>query len=257
MSRALRIGLIAEGEAELGPSVPYLKPEEGGKPIDPSQEGALHTLIRRELARINIPDCRFVHRHPSMQEQRKSQVRRGHSILEARYLAQMVIAWQPEEIDLIVIVVDADDVLEERKRNLAKAVATIRDNHIDINGQVVPDRSAGGLAIQNFETWLLADPDTVAQVLGVELAPMVSDRPSVIGVFENLETSKDILEAAIAKSTYVLGEHGNQRPLHIRWDLAQRLNLDVLKTNCPKGYLVFVETLFVAARLAFERTLPE
>jgi hypothetical protein len=55
MSRSLRIGLIAEGEAELGPSVPYLKPEEGGKPIDPSQEGALHTLIRRELAQINIP----------------------------------------------------------------------------------------------------------------------------------------------------------------------------------------------------------
>ncbi len=65
MSRPLRIGLLAEGEAELGPSVPYLKPEEGGKPIDPTQEGALHILIRRELARIDIPDCQFIHRHPS------------------------------------------------------------------------------------------------------------------------------------------------------------------------------------------------
>jgi hypothetical protein len=255
MSRSLRIGLIAEGEAELGPSVPYLKPEEGGKPIDPSQEGALHTLIRRELAQINIPDCQFIHRHPSIREQRKSQVRRGHSILEARYLAQMVIAWQPEEIDLIVIVVDADDVLEERKRNLAQALATIRDNHIDPNGQVVPDRSAGGLAIQKFETWLLGDPETVAQVLGVALAPMVSDRPSVIGDFENLETGKEILEDAIAKSTYVLGEHGNQRPLHIRWDLAQRLNLEILKINCPSGYQVFVQDLLFAAKPALELSL--
>jgi hypothetical protein len=49
MNQPIRIGLIAEGEAELGSSVPYLKPEEGGKIINREQEGALHTLIRRKL----------------------------------------------------------------------------------------------------------------------------------------------------------------------------------------------------------------
>jgi hypothetical protein len=33
MNRAIRIGLIAEGEAELGASIPYIKPEDGGKGI--------------------------------------------------------------------------------------------------------------------------------------------------------------------------------------------------------------------------------
>jgi Domain of unknown function (DUF4276) len=247
MSRSLRIGLIAEGEAELGPSVPYLKPEEGGKPIEPSQEGALHNLIRRELARINIPDCQFVHRHPSIQERRKSQVRRGHSILESRYLAQMVIAWQPEEVDLILIVVDADDVLAERQQKLDKALATIRNNHIDATDQTVSDRSAGGLAIRNFETWLLGDLETVAPILGVAIPP-ISD-------FEDLATSKEILERAIAQSNYLLGEYANQRPLYIRWEIARRLNLNVLKTNCPKGYQSFVLDLMSAVRIAAKLTV--
>ena len=33
MNRPIRIGLIAEGQTELGPSVPYVKPEDGGKLI--------------------------------------------------------------------------------------------------------------------------------------------------------------------------------------------------------------------------------
>jgi hypothetical protein len=245
MSRSLRIGLIAEGEAELGPSVPYLKPEEGGKPIDPSQEGALHTLIRRELARINIPDCEFIHRHPSIQEQRKSQVRRGHSILESRYLAQMTIAWQPEEIDLIVIVVDGDNVLEERKRNLAKALAVIRDNHIDADDKLVPDRSAGGLAIQNFETWLLADTDTVSQMLAVPIAS--------IDHIENSADTKPIMEAAIAQSTYLKDQGGNQRPLLVRWNLANHLDLEVMRSRCPEGYGAFSKALRSTATIAIRQ----
>ena len=85
MSRPIRIGLIAEGETELGKSVPYIKPEDGGKPIPRENEGALHTLS-----------------------------------------------------------------------------------------------SIGGLAIKNFETWLLADMQTVAQILEVELNPI-----------ENLENSPE------------------------------------------------------------------
>lgn len=246
MSRPLRIGLIAEGEAELGPSVPYLKPEEGGKPIDPSQEGALHTLIRRELARINIPDCQFIHRHPSIQERRVAQVRRGHSILESRYLAQMVIAWQPKEVDLIVIVVDADDVRVERKRDLAKALATIRDNHIDAIGQTVNDRSAGGLAIRNFETWLIADTKTVARILAVTLDELDD--------LENRVDTKDVMETAIAQSTYREGQDGNQRPLQVRWQLAHHLELDVISARCPDGYAAFRQDLLSSAKIAANLT---
>jgi Domain of unknown function (DUF4276) len=245
MSRSLRIGLLAEGEAELGPSVPYLKPEEGGQPIDPSQEGALHTLIRRELDRMNIADCQFVHRHPSIQEQRVAQVRRGHSILDPRYLAQMVIAWQPEEVDLILIVVDADDRLIERQGKLAKALATIRDNHIDADDNLITDRSAGGLAIQNFETWLLADIDTVSRILAVPIAPIAN--------IENSADTKPVMEDAIAKSTYLEGEGGNQRPLLIRWKLANHLDLAVISQQCPEGYGAFSQTLRSTTTIAISK----
>lgn len=49
MNRLIRIGLIAEGKTELGSSISNINPEEGGKIIPKENEGALHTLIRREL----------------------------------------------------------------------------------------------------------------------------------------------------------------------------------------------------------------
>ncbi|MEM7346177.1 MAG: hypothetical protein AAF485_18205, partial [Chloroflexota bacterium] len=91
MSRPLRIGLIAEGPAELGPSVPYIKPEEGGKIIDRSREGALHTLIRRELNGLGYPECHFIQRHPSFKEGLKGQLHTGHGIRNPQYVAKTVV----------------------------------------------------------------------------------------------------------------------------------------------------------------------
>jgi hypothetical protein len=240
VNRPIRIGLIAEGEAELGPSIPYIKPEDGGKLIDRDAEGALHTLIRRELEGFGWPDCQFIQRHPSLRERQKLTRRTGHSILECKYLAQIVIDWKPEEVDMIVIVVDADDVLAQRQRGLELALNTIRDNHLDFNEQTVCDRSAGGLAIKNFDTWLLADTQTVAKILEIELEP--PDSP------EELNDAKGVLENAIANSTYLCEDTTNQRPLKIRWKLAFKINLEVLKTFCPNGYDVFVQNLSSSAK---------
>lgn len=243
MNRPIRIGLIAEGEAELGASVPYIKPEEGGQVIEPEREGALHRLIRREFARMGLPDCAFIHRHPTFQE-RGIKLRTGHSILEKKYLQQVVIAWQPEEVDMIVLLVDADDQQDQRHQHLDRALKTIRENHLDANDSVIPDCSAGGLAIRNFETWLLADTATVAMILEVEIAPL-SD-------LENLANSKAILESAIADSSYLSADTSNQRPLQIRWQLAEQINLDVLATQCPIGYATFIQSTVIAAKRVIE-----
>jgi hypothetical protein len=124
MNRPIRIGLIAEGEAELGASIPYIKPEDGGKVIERKAEGALHTLIRRELTSIGF-DCDFVQRHPTNQESGIYTRRTGHSILQPKYLAKVAIAWKPEEVDVILIVVDADDVQPQRLSDLQRALQTI------------------------------------------------------------------------------------------------------------------------------------
>lgn len=240
MSRPIRIGLIAEGETELGKSIPYIKPEDGGKPIPRENEGALHTLIRRELKFIGIPDCDFIQRHPTAKDKR-GKLRTGFGILNAKYLAQLIITWKPEEVDMIVIVVDADDILETRQKDLAKALAVIRNNHLDVNEQPISDRSAGGLAIRNFETWLLADMKTVAQLLEVELNPIED--------VENSEKTKSILDDAIAKSNYLSDQITNQRLLQIRWNLAFEINLNIIKDACPTGYQAFHQSLIDVAEL--------
>ncbi|WP_373543273.1 hypothetical protein [Chamaesiphon sp.] len=240
MMRPLRIGLIAEGEAELGSSIPYIKPEEGGKIIEREKEGALHTLIRRELNTCGLPDCDFVHRHPSIKEAQKKTLRRGHSILDRKYLAQVVSIWKPEEVDIIVIVVDADDKLLQRQIDLEAELKVIRDNHLDDNERSIVDRSTGGLAIKNFEAWLLADTQTISSMLGVEVEQFNNT--------ENLDNTKDILDNAIAQSTYLDLEINNQRPLQIRWNLAAQIDLAIIKTCCPNGYADFIKYLIEVAK---------
>jgi hypothetical protein len=240
VNRPIRIGLFGEGPTELGLSIPYIKPEDGGKPIDRDAEGALHTLIRRELEAFGFPDCQFVQRHPSLRERQKLTRRTGHTILDRQYLAQIVSVWKPEEVDMIIIVADADDILAQRQRRLELALNAIRDNHLDVNEQTVCDRSAGGLAIKNFDTWLLADTHTIAKILEVELEPPDN--------LEELNDAKSVLENAIAASTYLHEEKSNQRPLMAKWKLAFEVNLEVLKTSCSKGYGTFAQNLGTAAQ---------
>ncbi len=239
MNRPIRIGLIAEGETELGASIPYINPEDGGKIIERSTEGALHTLIRRELQDIGL-DCDFVQRHPTIKESGKRKRKTGHPVLQPKYLAQVVSVWKPEEVDMIVIVVDADDVLPKRQHDLELALAKIRSNHLDVDEKEISDRSAGGLAIRNFETWLLADTQTVSRILGVEIEKLEN--------LEDLENTKEILEGAITQSTYLAENTSNQRPLKIRWNLANDIDLAVIKTHCPKGYAVFTQNLISAVK---------
>jgi hypothetical protein len=241
MNRAIRIGLIAEGEAELGASIPYIKPEEGGKVIERDKEGALHTLIRRELKSLGLPDCDFVQRHPSISENRVNKLRVGHSILDRKYLAQVIIGWKPEEVDAIIIVVDADDKLPQRQIDLERALNKIRENHLDADNQEIRDRSAGGLAIKNFETWLLADTQMVGNILAIEFEQLDN--------LEDLDRGKDILDSAIALSKYLSQESSNQRPLQIRWKLAFDIDLAIIKTRCPLGYGTFVEELTAVAKV--------
>jgi len=242
MNRPIRIGLLAEGEAELGTSIPYINPEDGGKVIDRKKEGALHILIRRELEIAGLPDCDFVQRHPTPKESGIYKRRVGHSILDAKYLRQIAIAWKPEEIDIIIIVADADNELPQRKQDLKKALIAIRDNHLDANEEPISDRSAGGLAIKNFDTWLLADIETVSRILEQEI--------ELIENWEEAENTKNILEQAIAQSSYLPEERSNQRNLMIKWNLADQINLEIIKNRCANGYHPFVKNLIAAAKAA-------
>lgn len=236
MNRPIRIGLIAEGQAELGASIPWIKPQDGGKVISRDEEGALHTLIREELKNHNLLDCEFVQRHPSGKE-KKGQRRTGHGILEKKYLQQVVLTWKPEEVDLILIVVDSDDEIEKRQQDLTKALATIQDSHLDHNEKPIFDCSAAGLAIKNFETWLLADTQSVSQILRVNIEELDN--------LEQLDDTKNILDTAITKSAYLAEDTSNQRPLNVRWQMAFDLDVAIIQLECP-SYASFISDVLAA-----------
>lgn len=234
----LRVGIIAEGQAELGYSLPYIKPEDGGKPIPTDQEGALHTLIRRELAAAGFSDCAFVQRHPSLKERRRGQRRTGHGILERKYLAQVVSVWKPYEVDLIVLLVDADDELEQRQRLVQRGLETIRSNHFDENDEQRFDRSVGGLAIKHFDAWLLADSVQIATLLAVALSDLPEDLESLPA--QGAGSAKGVLETAVSQSSYLPDAKEGERHLKAKWELAGLIELHKIRNRCQQGYDSFM-----------------
>lgn len=250
MSRPLRIGLLAEGEAELGRSVPYLKPQDGGRAIEESDEGALHALIRRELYDAGISDCVFVHRHPSTKERAKGQVRRGHSILAPKYLSQVVVSWDPSEIDMVVIVVDSDNELEGRQTALSKALNTISEYHIGDDGNTIADQNVGGLAIKSLEAWLLSDNEAIQKLLQVALPDNMPDLLEELSADSSDELyAKNLLDGAIDGSEYL----EDRTPLEIRWELGKTADLSEIKKRCPEGYGTFITNLIKVSLLTQQR----
>lgn len=249
MSQPLRIGVLAEGETELGKSVPYIQPQEGGKPINPEHEGALHTLIRRELAQVGINDCEFIQRRPSIKESKRNTVRTGYSIGDPKYLKQIVVAWSGE-VDLVIILLDADEDVAKRRAEIEKALAAIRVSHFRNDDELIENQSAGGLAIRNFEAWLLADPENFTELFGVELAELPVDIEDLPADSGDPLFSKNIFDTALQSSDFRPELTPNNREMAARWELAKVIDLVAIKTRCPYGYNHFVNDLLAAAAYA-------
>ena len=244
MTRSIRIGLISEGEAELGVSVPFISdPKQGGRVIERSKEGALHTLIRRQLTFAGLSDCHFVHRHRTSKDN-LWRYRTGHSILDPQYLKMTVAAWKPEEIDFIAVVVDEDGDAN-RINQLAHVVQIIgtyfsngSDNQIGVLGVT-------GLAIRNFDAWLLADVRTVSGFLRISPPEGLPDNLETLP-FErsSLQNAKNILEDMIDRSSYLPNNpRVSNNLLEAKWDIAKIVVLDEIKRRCAGGFGTFVSSL--------------
>lgn len=245
--RPIRIGLIAEGQAELGTSVPYLyDPKQGGTIIDQTQEGALHTLIRRQLTDDGLPECVFVHRHRTSRDNLWS-YRTGHSVIEPRYLAQTVIAWKVDEVDMIVVVIDEDNDAALRDRQLAKARQIIESTHLDAAGQPISDHHVVAKAIKTFDAWLIADKVVVEQLLKVPLPENISYNLELLpGDNSSALYAKSILDNAIDCSSYTpQNPRVKNRSLEVRWELAAIISLQEIRQRCQQGYGELAKELLV------------
>lgn len=109
---------------------------------------------------------------------------------------------------------------------------------------IKPNQNAGGLAIKNFDTWLLADEKALITLLAIK---------PPFKLPENLETlpadktadhyAKTVLDVIIEKSEYLLTQKKGLQKLKIRWELAFKLNTTHIKHRCPQGYKPFMQKI--------------
>lgn len=251
MTRALRIGLLAEGETELGGSIPFVNPQDGGKPIASDKEGALHTLIRRELSLAGVTECEFIQRHPSLKESRKGQVTRGYSVAQEKYVKQTMASWSTNnDVDLIIILIDSDDDIEQRRQEMTIALAAVKDSHFLDDETLIENQYAGGLAIRDFETWLLADPSSLQALFEVSLNYPTEDLENLPADSDEPLYPKNIFDSVLEISNFESELSPNKRGMAARWELAKTIDLEAIKSRCPQGYKTFIEDMISAANNA-------
>ncbi|MCB0075110.1 MAG: hypothetical protein KDE20_26810, partial [Caldilineaceae bacterium] len=95
------------------------------------------------------------------------------------------------------------------------------------------------LAIRTFDTWLLADLSSVTSILSVylhedELPDNLESLPFDLG--DPLH-GKNVFRQLIEQSEFIPNDdRSSERFLTISWFLAHYVDLDVIRSRCPKGF---------------------
>jgi hypothetical protein len=199
-----RIVVYAEGAAEALGSITLLPAV--GEELREEMLGAAHVLIRRVIAEewsLAQEAVRF-----DAPNRTRGRLARGSDLLHERRLRQLLTWAKPEQCpDLAIVLIDADGD-HQRGTRLRTALSSIR---------VVV---AIGLAVEEFEAWLLADLRTVQRVLGADTVSGLPTTP------ERLKPR----EAKACLNVY-LGEHAAESR-RLRREIADQCSLDELRDKC-------------------------
>lgn len=153
----LRFVLYAEGAGELGSTPGY--PLAPGKPLSPELEGPAHVLVRRccvELLGLDEHAVRF--EAPLRHEAREV---RGGDLRNTKVLRR-ILRWADPRLrpDVAIVLVDQDGDVDRRSM-LSACIAN--------PPQVIP--IVLGIAVEEFEAWLIADHAAVNRVLELQEDP--------------------------------------------------------------------------------------
>lgn len=200
---SFRVVLYAEGVGELGGGIQPAP----GDPIPDEALGPAHDLVRRCLeVERRIPEAATTFVAPLRLRARQA---RGSDLLSRESLRQL-LSWplKQRRPDLAVVLVDADGD-SGRQKLLQDYVADL------LISKVV------GVAIQEFEAWLLADVSAVSSTLGRTLQTTAEP--------ESLERrkAKGILNDWVA-------EHSQEKDkaLQLRRQIARLSDLDLIGRRC-------------------------
>ncbi|MFY0527091.1 DUF4276 family protein [Archangium gephyra] len=200
-----RVVVYAEGPGELsGPDTSRQRAP--GTSLTEDELGAAHLLVRRCLERSRALAPHAIQFEEPLRSRGK--LARG-SMLHSRTTLRPLLFWADEDLrpDLAIVLVDADGK-EERQAELDSAL-----EHLTVE-------AVAAVAIQEFEAWLIADPEAVKSVLRGPHSP--PKPPERLG----RRQAKELLQQWC-------DEHASkQDPPELRRQLVQQLDLDTVARAC-------------------------
>lgn len=205
----------AEGPGDLGVPTGELSPKDS---LLPDDLGPVHIIVQRILAKgAQIPAQAIDFVEPL---RTKTGARaRGSQFLKPRILDEILAGWQLTS-PLIVLLVDSDG--EPPAERAAILEAALERNSL---------AGAVGVAVKEFESWLIADTKAISQVIG-----------KVRHDFQTPETL-DCQEAKQNLQQWIQEiAHPSRQLIDIRRELAAVMDLDAVANHCP-SFKAFCQAL--------------
>lgn len=201
-----RVVIYAEGAGELAGALRNQRAP--STPLGPEELGAAHLLVRRCIERHRDLDSSFIQFEEPLRTRRGKLVRG--SDLHSPETLRSLLFWADarKQPDLVVVLVDQDGD-DERQRVLITAT-----------GELLVE-TVIGVAIQEFEAWLIADPAALKTVFRQSLS--MNHSPERLGRRDAKEQLRQWSE-----------EHGRSKdPAELRRQLAEHCDLATVARQCP------------------------
>jgi len=199
---SVRVALYGEGGGDTAGEI-RVRP----RPRDELVEewlGPAHILVRRAIVRTRpqLPSGAIRFEEPLRAGGRLA---RGSHLVHGQTLRQL-LTWVAAPPDLAIVLVDRDGVVDRR----ATLLEAIRD---------LPLMRAIGVAVEELESWLIGDPQALAQVLPASTSP-----PDIESLAPR--AAKALLQQWSASQPEKTGRQ-------VRLSLAGLSDLEMLERRCP------------------------
>ncbi|MBM7112396.1 DUF4276 family protein [Archangium primigenium] len=214
----LRVVVYAEGAGELT-GRDKSRQRRPGTPFTGEELGSAHLLMRRCLEHTHdIATERIQFEEPL---RLRARLPNGSDLQTERYLRQL-LSWADEEFqpDLVIVLVDKDKD-EAREARLKSYI------------QDLPVAALVSVAVQEFEAWLIADPQALKTVLRAPVS--LPKPPEQLGRRQAKQLLQEWSEQHASK----------HEPAEIRRQLAETCDLETLRQQCPAfaGFLQRLQAL--------------
>ncbi|MEM6251921.1 MAG: DUF4276 family protein [Cyanobacteria bacterium P01_D01_bin.156] len=196
----------AEGPGDLGVSSWDISPKNS---LQPNDWGPVHVIVQRILAEgAQIPSAAIDFVEPL---RTKTGARaRGSQLLDNNLLDEILAGWLLTP-PLIVFLVDSDDQPPAER-------ASVLRNALDRNLLT----GAVGVAVKEFESWLIADSKAISQVIGkIDHDCQAPEKLACAEAKQKLQQWTQEIA------------HPSRQSHHIRRELASAMDLDIVSTLCP------------------------